>query len=98
MWTSTLQGILVTIAKLYIYSKDAVDKLYTNDDAVFRGNHLERLNSTYKELQRKGKDLFGTLIERKDLGEEIKDALFVLDKYRFIFYLPSHMKENWAKV
>lgn len=53
---------------------------------------------TIVELQEASNQLFMPLIQRKKQAEEINEILAKLKKYRFIFFLPSNIKENTEKV
>lgn len=48
-------------------------------------------------LQLKATELYSPLIKRKKEAEEINEILGKLKKYRFIFFLPSDIKDNTSK-
>uniref|UniRef100_A0AC34GN75 Exocyst complex component 2 n=1 Tax=Panagrolaimus sp. ES5 TaxID=591445 RepID=A0AC34GN75_9BILA len=89
-------------ANLYalISCVDALHKLYTSigEEKKTRGWPLTTtLNSKIEDAKHTADKLFKDVLSRKDAADATRNALSVLTRFRFIFFLPETIDENMEK-
>ncbi|CAG9854295.1 unnamed protein product [Phyllotreta striolata] len=70
---------------------------YDKDLSVFGSTPTIKLERAIKESEREARKLFDDVLARKDRAEKTRNALNVLQRYKFLFCLPCVIERNIKK-
>ncbi|XP_028138176.2 exocyst complex component 2 [Diabrotica virgifera virgifera] len=70
---------------------------YEKESSVFGSTPTIKLERAIKESEREARKLFDDVLARKDRAEKTRNALNVLQRYKFLFCLPCVIERNVKK-
>ena len=85
----------------YIYLKDKLEEFLIGDREgrnIFNDNAVAGLEQSFDNLQSYCKNLFSPMIKTQQMGEEIRSMVNIVDKLKFLFIIPSDIKQNRERV
>ncbi|KAG2386211.1 hypothetical protein C9374_002657 [Naegleria lovaniensis] len=81
----------------YVYLKDKLEEFFIGDREgrnIFNDTAVQGLEESFNSLQTTAKALFSPIIKTQQLSEEIRSMTVIVDKLKFLFVIPSDIKEN----
>eukprot|EP00755_Sulcionema_specki_P007826 Sspe_Gene.39271::Locus_18943_Transcript_1_1_Confidence_1.000_Length_2248::g.39271::m.39271 len=81
----------------FIACKDAVENLYTSDKDLFSKATLQPLLAKQERVAKECAETFEPLFQRDERLAELKGVSQVLDKYQFLFNMPSAIQQYIAE-
>jgi len=74
---------------------------YKVDTSKGSGSHLQsvigKVEKSMVNAKQEADQMFSQVLERKDTADATRNALYIMNRFKFVFYLPSNLEYNLRK-
>jgi exocyst complex component 2 len=82
----------------FVSTKDTLEEIFDSSDSLpTKSDWVDRLNFTYRDLQRMGSILFQPMMLTMKKGKELQSMANLVDRLRFIFNIPTDISDGIEK-